>query len=95
MGTEDRKQVWVTKEHYEQLNNPASIMQKPKGTGVGGCGLIEIGGSDGVRFECRGSCGFIDRFLGRSCNKVVQNAGGGVQVFCTCSGGWWDRLLRS
>ena len=83
MGKEGRKEVWVRKGQ--------KVMQKPIGN-TGGCGLVQINGPDGVRFECRGSCGFIDSILGRSCGKVVQNAGGGVQVFCTCSGGWWDSL---
>ena len=76
----------------EQPQAPTTVVKKPIGTGSGGCGLVEISGPDGVRFECRGSCGVWNRFLGRSCNKVVQNAEGGVQVFCHCSGGWWDRL---
>lgn len=69
-----------------------TILQKPIGTGAGGCTLVQISGPGGVRFECRGSCGLWDKFLGRSCGKIVQNAGGGVQVFCACSGGWWDSL---
>jgi hypothetical protein len=84
MANEGRK-----KEHYDH----PTIMQKPIGTGPGGCGLVEIDGPDGIRFECRGSCGFINTILGRSCGKVVQNAGDGVQVFCSCSGGWFDRIF--
>ncbi len=85
------KVIWVSKEHYDQLQAPSTVMQKPIG-GSGGCRLVQINGPDGIRFECRGTCGFIDTILGRSCGKVVQNAGGGTQVFCACSGGWWDRL---
>jgi hypothetical protein len=88
MGKEGRKEIWISKDR-----DPSTIMQRPKGSGPGGCGLVQINGPDGVTFECSGSCGFVDSFLGRSCVKVVQNEGGGVQVFCTCSGGWWDSIF--
>ena len=88
MGKEGGKVIWVSKKA------PSTIVELPIGPGGGGgCGLVQINGPDGVRFECRGSCGFINTVLGRSCAKVVQNAGDGVQVFCTCSGGWWDRIF--
>jgi hypothetical protein len=74
----------------KEVQAPTTIMQKPIGTG--GCTMVKIDTPTGTRFECRGSCGLFDSFLGRSCGKVVQNAGGGVQVFCTCSGGWWDQI---
>jgi hypothetical protein len=76
----------------EQGQPSTGVAEMPIRSGPGGCTLVEISGSGGTRFECRGGCGFVDRFFGRSCTKVVQNAGGGVQVFCTCSGGWFDRL---
>jgi hypothetical protein len=82
----------MDKEGRKDQKATTAVMQKPIGTGAGGCTLVQINGPDGTSFECRGGCGFVDRFLGRSCGKVVQNAGGGVQVFCTCSGGWWDSI---
>ena len=92
MANEGRKEVWVSDQHYEQINNPTTMAQRPKGSGAFGCTLVEIQGPDGVSFECRGSCGLINRFLGRSCGKVSQTTGGGVQVSCTCGGGWWDSI---
>jgi len=93
---EERKQVWISRAHNESLEKlraGAALRQKPVGGSGGGCGLVEIQGPGGVRFECGGSCGFINRFLGRSCTKVSRTTDAGVEIFCTCSGGWFDGLL--
>lgn len=98
MTVDERKQVWISRAHSEELQElrrSGALRQKPKGGLGGGCSLVEIQGPDGVRFECGGSCGIFDRFLGRSCTKVSQSTDAGVQVFCTCSGGWFDTIFRS
>lgn len=94
MTAEERKQVWISRAHSESLEKlrTSAARQKPVG-GFGGCGLVEIQGPGGVRFECGGSCGFVNRFLGRSCNKVSRTTDAGVEIFCTCSGGWFDNLI--
>ena len=43
---------------------------------------------------CAGGCGFIDWILGRSCQTVTQKSPDSVLTFCTCTGGWWDRIFK-
>jgi hypothetical protein len=74
--------------------NPSTILrQKGTGPGGGGCTLIEINIDGQLSYECRGSCGLINRFLGRSCNVIRKPVGSVQQVYCTCSGGWWDNIF--
>jgi hypothetical protein len=89
MANEGRKQVWVSEKLYKRQSSIA----RQKGSGPGGCTLVEHDGPDGVTFSCAGGCGFLDGLLGRSCNKVSKTVGGGVQVYCSCSGGWFDSIF--
>jgi hypothetical protein len=70
-----------------------NVVEMPISTGSGGCTVIPIRSPDGgVTFGCSGGCGFVDKLLGRSCTKVSQDTPAGRQIFCHCSGGWWDRI---
>lgn len=66
--------------------------------GSGACGLIVIvyppDDPRSWEFRCTGGCGIIDRILGRSCTKQTPGTDdGGVGVFCSCTGGWFDRIF--
>ncbi len=62
----------------------------------GGCTLVVIVRLPGPTIDqsCGGSCGFIDRLLGRSCQMVGSTTPGGLETTCMCSGGWFDRIFR-
>lgn len=62
----------------------------------GNCGMDVIFGPDGeIRsMSCGGSCGFIDWILGRRCMiRSEKTPNGGARFFCSCGGGWFDRLV--
>jgi hypothetical protein len=97
------RQIWTSAAPYsepqarveEEKKRPGTA-QKPKGTGGGGCTVVTTPSpTGGVTFSCSGGCGIFDRFLGRSCTKISQSNPGddGWQVFCTCTGGWFDRIF--
>jgi hypothetical protein len=100
MNGQDNRQVRISDEFYRQVEG-LKVKQPGPGTaarqiGSGGCGGSIIFGPDGdiVAFRCSGSCGFIDRILGRSCSAASSsNPGGGSELYCSCSGGWFDRLF--
>jgi hypothetical protein len=60
-----------------------------------GCSLVVVVSLPGPKVDrgCGGSCGFWDRFLGRSCKMVGSTEPGGLEIYCTCSGGWFDRIF--
>lgn len=95
------RQVWIPKELYDEFQAQLDAQQKgsamaQKPASQGRCGAVMVPGTEGgVKFNCSGGCGFIDRFLGRSCKKIVTGNPGddGLQVFCACSGGWFDRVF--
>ena len=85
-------------------NRPEEVRKEPKlvaeQIGSGYCGLVVIvyppGDPRSREFNCGGGCGFIDRILGRSCQKLAPGTGdGGVKVFWACTGGWFDRIFGS
>ncbi len=86
----------------EIQNRLEEVKKEPKAIarqfGSGACGLVVIvyppGDSRPWEFRCSGGCGIIDRILGRSCTKKSPGTGdGGVGVFCSCTGGWFDRIF--
>jgi hypothetical protein len=91
--------VSVSEETYRQLEAEAAqsgTIARQKGTSPSGCTLVVVvkpggGGSSG----CGGSCGFLDRIFGRSCQMAGATTGEGVETYCSCSGGWFDKLFRS
>ncbi|MDJ0782693.1 MAG: hypothetical protein QNJ22_12020 [Desulfosarcinaceae bacterium] len=64
--------------------------------GLNGCTTVVVVGPDfDIKgYRCGGSCGWFDRLLGRTCKTVERgNSSGGVDVACTCTGGWWDTIF--
>jgi hypothetical protein len=100
---EGYKQVWIPEAlynelqaHFEEEKTHPSVAQKPKPIGPGGCSLVVVVYPDGrITYRCGGSCGIFDWFLGRSCNRQITGNPDGtdLNVFCTCGGGWFDRIF--
>ena len=95
------KPISVSNAAYEQLvatveQAKLQTAQKPKQQSGGGCSMVVVVGLPGptVDRSCSGGCGFIVRFLGRSCQMVGSTTPGGLEIYCMCGGGWWNSLWR-
>lgn len=73
----------------------STARQRPQQPGGGGCGMVVIVSLPGPTIDrsCSGGCGFIDRLLGRSCAMVGGVEGDDLHIYCTCTGGWFNRLF--
>ena len=76
--------------------NTQSIARQKGNQSPGGCTLVVIVRLPGPTIDqsCGGSCGFIDRFLGRSCQMVGSTTPGGLETSCICTGGWFNSIFR-
>lgn len=99
---EGYKAVWMAEEDFREFETlfeenkiqPQERRQKPKGpTHCSPVFIVYPGGI--IKVVCGGSCGFVDRFLGRSCNRRVTGNpdGSDMSVSCSCEGGWFDRIF--
>ena len=93
----------VSQETYDQLLRESGgsgviAQQKDPITPNGCTKIITIGLDDEGRpfgnEDCGGDCGLWNRFLGRSCSVAGETTADGVQTYCVCSGGWFDRLFK-
>src|SRR5262245_51467932 len=94
------RQIWISEAAFRRFGGvtgtgqPPSggVAQIPPGQGTSACGLVIVYNPQGdiIDVHCGGGgCGFIDWLLGRSCKAVDT----GSSLYCTCVGGWWDRLF--
>jgi hypothetical protein len=100
---EGYKAVSVSNTVYDELmatveKAKAVPIARQKDTGPSGCGLVVVvkPGPNGPTIDsgCGGGCGFIDWILGRSCQMAGATTDVGVDTWCSCSGGWFDRIFR-
>jgi hypothetical protein len=84
------------KSKYEELLSTveqakSSIARQKDDNGpTSNCSLIVIGGQS----TCSGSCGWINWFLGRTCQLAGATTDQGVETYCVCYGGWFDNTFR-
>jgi hypothetical protein len=97
---EGYKPVSVSDAVYDELmatleKAKAQPIARQKSQQPGGCTLVVVVSLPGPTIDssCGGSCGFWDRFFGRTCTMVGSTTPEGFEQWCECGGGWLDRIF--
>ena len=97
MDTQKKREVRIREDlclEIERTNQKGVVTARQ--IGPKGCSLVIVTTGDGIYNSfCGGKCSLWDRFLGRACQRGNRGASdGGVDVACTCRGGWWDSIFK-